>query len=301
MNPWTALAGLVVGFLIRKATPWFSGVNDDKGIRVPWPEAAGAVLFGMSGLRPEALAYSTFLLGVLTADFRYKLIPDRVTFAGTAVGLVVSAIRPEFITGHFRQDVLVELTGIPGGFPVALLGAIVGFAVFEGFRRVMSRLASMEVMGMGDSKLVMMSGAFLGPGGALIALFPGMLCGFLIGVVYTRIMKSPHFPFGPALGIGAFLTLLWPDVVADSIGWMQDLAAGANRGALMILNLALLGVAVWLMLRVRKRSKEYTDAIEKDYEKLEDREKKPKRDKKKRKKKQGEDDDEDPGSAQQEE
>jgi len=272
MNVWTALIGLVIGYVARKATPWFSGVKDEQGIRVPWPEAVGAVVFGLAGPRPEALAYATFLLAVLTADFRYKLIPDRVTFTGTAVGLVVSAVRPGFITSHFHQGFLAEGWGVPGGFPVALLGMVVGFAVFEGFRRLMSRLATMEVMGMGDSKLVMMSGAFLGPGGALVALFPGMLCGFVIGIVYTRIMKSPHFPFGPALGIGAFVTLLWPDVVADSIGWMQDLARGADRRALMVVNLLLLAVAVGLMWRVRKRSKEYTDAIDEDYGKLEDRE-----------------------------
>ena len=43
----SAVIGAVLGFVIRKATPWLSGVKDDVGIRIPWPEAIGAAL------RPE--------------------------------------------------------------------------------------------------------------------------------------------------------------------------------------------------------------------------------------------------------
>ena len=272
---FSAVIGAVVGFVVRKATPWLSGVKDDVGIRLPWPEAMGAALFAFAGPSPWALIFSGLLLAVLVTDFRYKLIPDKVSFPGTAIGIVASGIWPAFITGTFRQELLLKTigleAGVPGGMVLGVAGAAVGFGVFEGFRRLMSRLATMEVMGMGDSKLIMMMGAFLGPGGALLCLFPGMICGLVIGVVYTRIMKSPHFPFGPALALGGYITMLWPGIVGDGIGWMQDLARNADRGALMVFNILLLGVAVWLMLRVRKRSKEYTEAIERDYDKLEER------------------------------
>jgi len=288
--------GAALGFVLRKAAPWLSGVKDEQGIRIPWPEVLGAVLFGIIGLfwlagpNPAALVFSGLLLAVLVTDFRYKLIPDRITFPGTAIGIVASGIWPTFIVATFRQDLLLKTIGMSSGFvggmTLAIAGAAFGFLVFEGFRRVMSRLANMEVMGMGDSKLIMLMGAFLGPWGVMLALFPGMICGLLIGIVYTRIMKSPHFPFGPALAIGGFITMLWPSSVSGSITWMQDIAHGANRGALMFFNFLLLAVAVWLMLRVRKRSREYTDAIEEDYGKLEerDREKKPKKAKSKPKK-----------------
>ena len=274
MSVLAGLVGLVVGFVARKATPWFSGVKDETGIRIPWPEALGFVLFALAGWHVETLFFGALLLAVLTADFRYKLIPDKVTFPGTIVGILASSVWPAFITTHFRQDVLSKVIGVPGGFPLALAGAAAGFAVFEVFRRVMSRIASMEVMGMGDSKLVMMMGAFLGPAGVLLSLFPGMLCGIVIGVAYTRVMKSPHFPFGPALGLGGFITLLWPDAVGEGFAWIQGLGRRFDRGALLLVYLLLLAVVVVLMMRVRKRSKEYTDAIEEDYSKLEEREKK---------------------------
>ena len=43
-----------------------------------------------------------------------------------------------------------------------------------------------------------------------------------------------------------------------------------DRGVLLFCNIILLAIAVWLMLHVRKRSKEYTEMIEKDYDKLEE-------------------------------
>ena len=82
----SALLGIVLGFLVRKATPWIAGVKDDKGIRWPWPEALGALMFFLAGWRWEVLAYCTLLLAVLTADFRYKLIPDKVSYPGTGIG-----------------------------------------------------------------------------------------------------------------------------------------------------------------------------------------------------------------------
>ena len=95
--------------------------------------------FGWAQLRWYVLA--ALLVAITETDLRAKLIPDKVTIPGAAVGLVF---------GLFSG-------GRP--FAMAIAGAVVGFVVLEGFRRFMSRLATMEVMGMGDSKLVMMCGA----------------------------------------------------------------------------------------------------------------------------------------------
>jgi len=276
-----AAIGVAVGFLCRRFAPKLARVKDAEGIRKPWPELLGAILFGAAGWRAgfeidriPVYVFTAALLATMVTDLRYKLIPDRVTFPGTAFGIVASTIWPNWISTVFRQDVLLDWMGMPpgalGGLALGLGGAAFGFFFFEGSRRFMGRLANMEVMGMGDSKLTMLMGAFLGPLGVLLALFPSMVCGVVIGVIYTRIMKSPHFPFGPALGLGGYLTLLWPGLVGDLLGWAQALGASMDRGVLMFFNIILLAIAVWLMLRVRKRSKEYTEIIEKDYDRLEE-------------------------------
>jgi len=276
-----AAVGLVVGFLCRRFAPKLARVKDAEGIRLPWPELLGALIFGAAGWRVgfevariPVYVFCAALLATMVTDFRYKLIPDRVTFPGTAFGVVASALWPAWIGSTFHQDVILGWMGIEqellGGFALGLGGAAFGFFFFEGTRRFMGRLANMEVMGMGDSKLTMLMGAFLGPLGVLLALFPAMVCGVVIGVIYTRIMKSPHFPFGPALGLGGYMTLLWPALVTDILAWAQALGASMDRGVLLFCNIILLAIAVWLMLRVRKRSKEYTEMIEKDYKRLEE-------------------------------
>jgi len=276
-----AAVGAVVGFFCRRSVAKLARVKDPEGIRLPWPEALGALLFGAAGWRVgfdiariPVYWFTAALLATMVTDFRYKLIPDRVTFSGTGFGVVASAMWPAWISSTFHHDSLLESMGLgPGplaGFALGLGGAAFGFFLFEGSRRVMGRLANMEVMGMGDSKLTMMMGAFLGPLGVLLALFPAMVSGVVIGVIYTRIMKSPHFPFGPALGLGGFLTMLWPEMVGSVLDWAQKFGASMDRGVLMFFNIILLAIAVWLMLRVRKRSKEYTDRIEEDYDRLEE-------------------------------
>ena len=276
-----AAVGAGVGFAARRAAARLSRVKDAERIRLPWPEALGALLFGFAGWRVGFTAaaapvylYTIAFVGILVTDIRYKLIPDRITFPFTGLGVLASAIFPRFICTHFGQqwwlDAISMKADFAGGFALGLLGAGLGFGVFEGMRRIMSRLFTMEVMGMGDSKLVMLMGAYLGPTGAGLGLFLAMICGVVIGVVYTRIFKTPHFPFGPALALGGYLTMFWPTLVPDILAFARDFGASMSRGALLLVNLGLLGIAVWLMLRVRRRAKEYTDIIEKDYDRLEE-------------------------------
>ena len=276
-----AAVGAVVGFFCRRSVAKLARVKDAEGIRLPWPELLGAVLFGAAGWRVgfevariPVYWFTAALLATMVTDFRYKLIPDRVTFPGSAFGVVASAMWPAWISSTFHHDVLLDWMNLgPGplaGFALGLGGAASGFLFFEGSRRFMGRLANMEVMGMGDSKLTMLMGAFLGPLGVLLALFPSMICGVVIGVIYTRIMKSPHFPFGPALGLGGYLTLLWPQMVSGMLGWAQEFGASMDRGVLIFSQIILLAIVVLMMLRVRKRSKEYTEMIEKDYDRLEE-------------------------------
>ena len=276
-----AAIGAGIGHAARRTAPRLARVKDAEGIRLPWPEVLGALLFGFAGWKigfdargVPVYLYTVAFVGILVTDIRYKLIPDRITFPCTGLGMLASAIWPGFVCSHFGQQWWLDLISMKadfaGGFALGLLGAGIGFGVFEGMRRIMGRLFTMEVMGMGDSKLVMLMGAYLGPTGALLALFLAMICGVVIGVVYTRIFKTPHFPFGPALALGGYLTMFWPNLVPEILTALQEFGASMNRGALLAVNIALLGVAVWLMVRVRRRARHYTDIIEKDYDRLEE-------------------------------
>jgi len=265
-----ALLGIAAGHGVRRLTPRLAGVGHEGPIfRLPWVELFGGLSFGLCAATvgwPYSL-FALLLLAVTSTDFLFKLVPDRVTYPGTAVGLVFSAAYPERINAFLGQGAW----GQHNGFLVALLGAAAGFAFLEAVRRLMGGAVGVEVMGMGDSKLLMMAGAFLGPKAIVLSLVPALAAGLVIGVPYTQLAKSPHLPFGPALAIGAFVTLLWGRDILDLwfgfARWTRELPPAAT----LTISIVLLAVAVGLMLRVRKRRAEYTRRIEEDYDELEER------------------------------
>jgi leader peptidase (prepilin peptidase)/N-methyltransferase len=265
-----ALAGLVAGHVLRRATPLLAGVKSDgMPFRWPWLEIVGAVAFAVVAWRaalPPWFLLTALLVAITGTDFHVKLIPNRITYPGTVLGLAASAIWPAGITGALDQGALVG-----SGLALGLLGAAAGFLLLELFRRGVGAVVGMEVLGMGDSKLLLMVGAFLGPVVVLLSIVPALLCGIVLGIPYTRIAKTPHLPFGPALALGGYLTMLFGAWIRDA--WLglgasaRELSPKATGG----LALLLLAIAVGLLLRVRRRRAEYTRMIEEDYERLEER------------------------------
>ena len=277
-----AVVGLVVGFAIRVATPGLARIRGKRPpLRPPGMEiltAAGFVMvqqelgFGLDA--GKWFLFVALLAAVTSADFLAKLIPNRITFPGAGMGLVYSGVAPDDICGFFHHTGILGVmrlsAGHVGGVVLAVLGALIAYGALEVFRRVFGRIAGLEVMGMGDSKLLGMMGAFLGPQMVLFSLMPGLMCGLVIGVVYTRIARSPHFPFGPALGLGGLLAVLYTPQLLDGVRSFMDVVRSMSQGVVLILNFALLGVAVWLILRVRRRAADYKKRIDDEYSDLED-------------------------------
>src|SRR5579872_4810580 len=123
------------------------------------------------GLTISTLKYCTFaflLLGLIFTDAETKLLPDKLTLPGLALGLVFSLIVPvndlasQFLPGlvsvPVSSDVSVRLFSLVD----SLLGAALGAAFIYGVGAVYLRWRGTEGMGFGDVKLMAMVGAFLG-------------------------------------------------------------------------------------------------------------------------------------------
>jgi leader peptidase (prepilin peptidase)/N-methyltransferase len=119
-----------------------------------------------------ALCYFAFVGGLIIAtfvDLEHMQIPDEVSLPGAALGLASAALRdPEHVSDF-------------------AFGAGVGFLLVQlVFVWSYEHLFGRRGMGEGDSKLLMMIGAFLGYQGVLFAMFAGAAQG-LIAFVVARV------------------------------------------------------------------------------------------------------------------
>lgn len=136
-------------------------------------------------------AFFSLLLILSVIDLEHMFLPDTLTVGGMVLGFLLAG---------------ANLT-IP--LQRAVLGALIG----TGLIFIIVTL-SRGGMGMGDAKLLGLVGTFLGPWGAVGALFWGSVLGSIIGV--TLILGGRHkrrdpVPFGPFLSLGALIMWLSGD------------------------------------------------------------------------------------------
>ncbi len=128
------------------------------------------------------------LLGLIFTDAETKLLPDRLTLPGLALGLVFSVLVPvndlvsEVLPGVVTLPVNSTISWHAFSFLDALLGAIVGSSFIYGAGAIYMRWRGIEGMGFGDVKLMAMIGAFLGVRLTILTLFAATLAGSFFGV-----------------------------------------------------------------------------------------------------------------------
>jgi leader peptidase (prepilin peptidase) / N-methyltransferase len=175
--------------------------------RYPLVEAGTGILCalvvvakGADGDAIIGIALVLLLVPVTLIDLEYRLIPNKITYPGAVLAIVLVAI--------FDPDSLVEnlIAGLgAGGF--LLVAAIV----------------QPKGMGMGDVKLALVLGLFLGRA-VVPAIFAALIAGSLIGAIIiarvgVKAGRKTGIPFGPWLAFGGLVGLFAGDAIVD---WYLD-------------------------------------------------------------------------------
>ena len=164
--------------------------------------------------------FATILIGIAVTDAKYYLIPDGFTVTG-----LLFAVAATLVGAYLGEQ------GPFAGPADALFGACAGAGAITIIGWLGEVALKKEAMGFGDTTLMAMVGAALGPGRALLTIFIGALIAAVVflAVVYPVVwwrsrrrgepFEVPLVPFGVFLAPAAFLTLLWGDTL---ITWYLD-------------------------------------------------------------------------------
>jgi leader peptidase (prepilin peptidase)/N-methyltransferase len=128
------------------------------------------------------------LLGLIFTDAETKLLPDKLTLPGLALGLLFSLLVPvndlvsQLLPGVVAFPVNSSISWHALSFVDAMVGAAVGASFIYGAGAIYMRWRGVEGMGFGDVKLMAMIGAFLGVRLTILTLFAATLTGSVFGI-----------------------------------------------------------------------------------------------------------------------
>ena len=173
----------------------------------PLVEAGNAALWVLSGVVfgasaevvPYALLFSV-LLALSVIDLELYILPNKITYPSILASLVIIPL------------LAVVATDDPAA---AILGAAIGAVGFAGFLLVLllawELILRKEGMGMGDVKLAVLLGLWIGyinPLLCLFALIASSVIGLIVGAGILVVRReSRPFPFGPWLALGSILVI----------------------------------------------------------------------------------------------
>jgi leader peptidase (prepilin peptidase)/N-methyltransferase len=177
------------------------------------------------------------LIGLMVMDWQTMRLPDAFTLTGIGIGFVLVCVRAMFLApgegdivlntthqlrmsspGSFQAQGNVFLTGTEAmvlGRVAAICGAALILLVV---RWVYKAVRKRDGMGLGDVKLLAMIAAFLGFGGALLALFVGVVTASVYGIGLMARGKptgTTKLPLGSFLAAGGLFAALFGARIAE--------------------------------------------------------------------------------------
>jgi leader peptidase (prepilin peptidase)/N-methyltransferase len=144
--------------------------------------------FGDSLATLKYCAFGFLLLGLIFTDAETKLLPDKLTLPGLALGVLFSLLVPvhdvasQFLPGMLNLPFSADIANRGFSLLDSLLGAAIGASFIYGAGAAYLRWRGTEGMGFGDVKLMAMVGAFLGMKLTILTIFTASLAGSFFGL-----------------------------------------------------------------------------------------------------------------------
>lgn len=206
----------------------------------PLVELTNAVLWVVAGIRFGAtaeLAIYALLFSVLLVlsviDLELYLLPNRITYPSIIVSIVAVPV-----VSYLTSD-------DPGA---SIRWAYLGGLLFAGILLVTllawELIVHKEGMGMGDVKLAVLLGIWLGwihPLLPLMALIASSILGLIVGIGVLAVRReSRPFPFGPWLALGTIVVIVFSGPIlgiydlhafnGEALGSLVDASSGVRAG-----------------------------------------------------------------------
>jgi leader peptidase (prepilin peptidase)/N-methyltransferase len=193
-------------------------------IQYPFVELLAGIAFFASarvwGFSSPTFVNSLFLVVIIVlvfTDYHHQILPNVLTIPGTIAGILLSPFQEISFYLGMLEEKAASLTGLldtPLAWPWlgSIIGALFGGGLLYFVAFIYKKLRHRDGLGMGDVKMMMMVGAFLGYRFALLTIFAGALLGSVIGVSMQLSGKADmqtKLAFGVFLGIAAAAALFW--------------------------------------------------------------------------------------------
>lgn len=165
--------------------------------------------FGLTFFTGYLLIVTCFLIVIFVYDLKHMEIPDEVVYPLIALALIVDLV---YI---FSGTELAHPAGMP---PTSIYSAGLGLVLGGGIFAILVAASREKWMGIGDVKLGIGIGLFLGWPIVLVGIFGGFFVGSIVALILLALGKArfgQKIAFAPYLIVGTLVAIFWGQWLID--------------------------------------------------------------------------------------
>ena len=164
--------------------------------------------FGLNLTGVVAFVVVCSLIVITVIDIDYMIIPNKITYPGTALGILLG------VSSSLSSSIATPIRWLQLDYPFtasitdSLLGILMGGGTLYALWWFYIVVRKREGLGLGDVKLLTMLGAIFGYECAIATIFLGSIFGSIVGVTLLAMKRhtmSSYLSFGPYLAVAAVL------------------------------------------------------------------------------------------------